>query len=151
MPQAVITIEQVGSPIRRTCRQRKTLIGLGLNRMHRVVEVSDTPAIRGMIAKVSHMVRVVYATSDLEAFVAEVTGEYRDILVGPHSPVVRGEVLWRQFEAVVTAYHANHGKDDRRLIEVVNELAVAKMLVDCHSACNFDPLSWGDRRPKLTP
>ena len=42
--------------------------------------MSDTPAIRGMIAKVSHMVRVVYATSDLEAFVAEVTGEYRDIL-----------------------------------------------------------------------
>ena len=42
---------------------------------------------------------------------------------------MRGEVLWRRFEAVVTAYHANHGKDDRRLIEVVNELAVAKMLV----------------------
>ena len=54
-----ITIEQVGSPIRRPDVQRRTLIGLGLNKRHRTVTLEDTPAIRGMIAKVAHLVRVV--------------------------------------------------------------------------------------------
>jgi hypothetical protein len=83
-----------------------------------------------MIAKVSHMIRVIYATTNLDAFVAEVGTEYRDILVGPHRRVTRGGTLWAKFDAAVTAYHANHGKDDGCLIEVVNELAVAKVLVD---------------------
>jgi large subunit ribosomal protein L30 len=55
----VIKVEQVGSPIRRHHTQRETLIGLGLNRIGRVAEVPDTPATRGMIAKVQHLVRVV--------------------------------------------------------------------------------------------
>jgi large subunit ribosomal protein L30 len=54
-----ITVEQIGSPIRRPEKQRQTLIGLGLNKLHRVRTLEDTPAIRGMIAKVSHLVRVV--------------------------------------------------------------------------------------------
>ena len=54
-----ITVEQTGSPIRRPAHQRETLIGLGLNKMHRRREVPDNPAVRGMIAKVSHMVRIV--------------------------------------------------------------------------------------------
>lgn len=54
-----LVIEQVGSPIRRPAHQRETLIGLGLNKMHRRREVPDNPAVRGMIAKVSHMVRIV--------------------------------------------------------------------------------------------
>ena len=54
-----VTVEQIGSPIRRPERQEKTLIGLGLNKMHRVRTLEDTPAVRGMIAKVSHLVRVV--------------------------------------------------------------------------------------------
>ena len=54
-----IKIEQTGSPIRRHHTQRETLIGLGLNRIGRVAEVPDTPATRGMIAKVAHLVRVV--------------------------------------------------------------------------------------------
>ena len=54
----VIKIEQTGSPIRRHHSQRETLIGLGLNRIGRVVEVADTPQIRGMIAKVAHLVHV---------------------------------------------------------------------------------------------
>jgi large subunit ribosomal protein L30 len=54
-----IKIKQVGSPIRRRHDQRETLIGLGLNRIGRVAEVPDTPATRGMIAKVAHIVRVV--------------------------------------------------------------------------------------------
>jgi len=56
--EKVIKIEQTGSPIRRHHSQRETLIGLGLNRMGRVVEVADTPQIRGMIAKVAHLVHV---------------------------------------------------------------------------------------------
>lgn len=55
----VIKIEQTGSPIRRHHSQRETLIGLGLNRIGRVAELPDTPQIRGMIAKVRHLVRLV--------------------------------------------------------------------------------------------
>ena len=55
---ATIIIRQTGSPIRRPKDQRETLKGLGLNRMGRVAELPDTPAVRGMIAKVAHMVRV---------------------------------------------------------------------------------------------
>jgi large subunit ribosomal protein L30 len=51
-------VKQTGSPIRRKADQRATLIGLGLNKMNRVRELEDTPAVRGMIAKVSHLVQV---------------------------------------------------------------------------------------------
>jgi len=57
-----IKIKQIGSPIRRQHTQRETLIGLGLNRIGRVAEVPDTPQMRGMIAKVKHLVEVVEAT-----------------------------------------------------------------------------------------
>ncbi|MFB0611030.1 50S ribosomal protein L30 [Aurantiacibacter poecillastricola] len=56
---ATIKIKQVGSPIRRPESQRKILIGLGLNKMHKVVELKDTPEVRGAIAKVPHMVEIV--------------------------------------------------------------------------------------------
>ncbi len=54
-----IVVEQTGSPIRRPADQRATLIGLGLNKIRRRRTLPDTPAVRGMIAKVSHLVRVV--------------------------------------------------------------------------------------------
>jgi large subunit ribosomal protein L30 len=54
-----IKVEQTGSPIRRDGTQRATLIGLGLNKIGRTKDVPDTPATRGMIAKVAHLVRVV--------------------------------------------------------------------------------------------
>jgi large subunit ribosomal protein L30 len=53
-----VRITQIGSPIGRRADQRKTLIGLGLNRMHRTRELEDTPAVRGMINKVRHLVRI---------------------------------------------------------------------------------------------
>ena len=53
-----LTVVQTGSPIRRTKDQRATLRGLGLDRIGRRAELEDTPSIRGMIAKVAHMVRV---------------------------------------------------------------------------------------------
>ena len=56
---ATVTVRQTGSPIRRKPDQRATLVGLGLNRVGREVTLEDTPSIRGMIAKVSHMVEVV--------------------------------------------------------------------------------------------
>jgi large subunit ribosomal protein L30 len=56
-----ITVEQTGSPIGRPAAQRQTLIGLGLNKIGRQAVLEDTPAVRGMIAKVAHMVRVVEA------------------------------------------------------------------------------------------
>jgi large subunit ribosomal protein L30 len=54
-----ITVEQTGSPIRRPAEQRATLIGLGLNRIRRRKTLPDTPSVRGMIAKVQHLVRIV--------------------------------------------------------------------------------------------
>jgi large subunit ribosomal protein L30 len=59
MAEKTITVEQTGSPIRRTQDQRATLVGLGLNKLHRRKTLEDTPAVRGMIKKVSHLVRVV--------------------------------------------------------------------------------------------
>ncbi len=56
---STIKIKQIGSPIRRPSHQRKTLIGLGLNKMHRVVELQDTPEIRGAVAKLPHLVAVI--------------------------------------------------------------------------------------------
>ena len=53
-----IKVTQIGSPIGRTKDQRGTLIGLGLNKMHRTSELEDTSAVRGMISKVHHLVRV---------------------------------------------------------------------------------------------
>jgi large subunit ribosomal protein L30 len=55
---AKIKIKQTGSPIRRPASQRATLIGLGLNKMNRVVEIEDTPEVRGMIQTVRHMVQI---------------------------------------------------------------------------------------------
>jgi large subunit ribosomal protein L30 len=54
-----ITVEQIGSPIRRPAIQRATLIGLGLNKLHRRRTLEDTASVRGMIASVQHLVRVV--------------------------------------------------------------------------------------------
>ena len=56
---ATVTVRQTGSPIRRTKDQRATLAGLGLNKIGRVSTLEDTPSIRGMIAKVHHLVEVV--------------------------------------------------------------------------------------------
>jgi len=55
---ATIKVTQTGSPIRRTKDQRATLVGLGLNKMHRTRELEDSPEVRGMIRKVQHMVTV---------------------------------------------------------------------------------------------
>lgn len=54
-----VTVQQIGSPLRRPKDQQQTLIGLGLNKMNRRRTLEDTPAVRGMIRKVSHLVRVV--------------------------------------------------------------------------------------------
>ncbi len=59
MSEKTVTVEQIGSPIRREKRQRATLVGLGLNKMHRRRVLKDTPQVRGMINKISHLVRVV--------------------------------------------------------------------------------------------
>ncbi len=54
-----IVIKQIGSPIRRPAKQRATLIGLGLNKMHKTSELEDTPSVRGMINSIPHMVEIV--------------------------------------------------------------------------------------------
>ncbi len=58
MANETIKVTQTGSPIGRKKDQRATLVGLGLNKMHRTRELEDTPAVRGMIAKVQHLVKV---------------------------------------------------------------------------------------------
>lgn len=59
-----IVVRQIGSPIRRPAKQRQTLIGLGLNKMHKVRELEDTPAVRGMIGKIPHLVEIVECRGD---------------------------------------------------------------------------------------
>ncbi|HSF94933.1 MAG TPA: 50S ribosomal protein L30 [Thermohalobaculum sp.] len=54
-----IVVKQVGSPIRRPADQRATLIGLGLNKMHKTRELEDTPAVRGMVGKIPHLVQII--------------------------------------------------------------------------------------------
>ena len=56
--RATVRVTQIGSPMGRPKDQRQTLIGLGLNKMHRTRTLEDTPAVRGMISKVAHLVRV---------------------------------------------------------------------------------------------
>ncbi|WP_198375871.1 50S ribosomal protein L30 [Neoroseomonas rubea] len=57
-PKKTVKVTQVGSPIGRKPGQKETLVGLGLNKLHRSRELEDTPAVRGMIRKVAHLVRV---------------------------------------------------------------------------------------------
>jgi large subunit ribosomal protein L30 len=58
MANQTVRVTQICSAIGRQAYQRKTLIGLGLNKLHRQREIEDTPAVRGMIKKVRHLVRV---------------------------------------------------------------------------------------------
>ena len=53
-----LKITQTGSPIRRDKTQRATLVGLGLNKLHRSIEVEGTPEVLGQVKKVQHLVRV---------------------------------------------------------------------------------------------
>jgi large subunit ribosomal protein L30 len=54
-----IVVKQVGSPIRRPADQRATLVGLGLNKMHKTRELEDTPSVRGMVEKIPHLVEII--------------------------------------------------------------------------------------------
>jgi large subunit ribosomal protein L30 len=54
-----IVVKQTGSPIRRPAKQRATLVGLGLNKMHKTRELEDTPSVRGMVRSIPHMVEII--------------------------------------------------------------------------------------------
>jgi len=54
-----IVVKQIGSPIRRPAKQRATLIGLGLNKMHKARELEDTPSVRGMVDSIPHLVAII--------------------------------------------------------------------------------------------
>ncbi len=54
-----VTVQQIASPLRREPSQRQTLIGLGLNKMHKRRTLVDSPQVRGMVAKIAHLVRIV--------------------------------------------------------------------------------------------
>jgi large subunit ribosomal protein L30 len=58
MASKTIKVTQIGSPIGRPADQEATLVGLGLNKLHRSRELEDTPSVRGMISKVRHLLRV---------------------------------------------------------------------------------------------
>lgn len=132
-----IVVQQIGSGLRRPAIQRETLRGLKLGRIGRVADLADTSGTRGMLAKVKHLVRVMYTSRELDEFVAEVTAEYRDILVGADSRVTRGKALWDQFDPAVAICHSSFGVNDSRLIECVNEMAMARVLVDDPALQNF--------------
>ena len=64
MAEKTVTVQQIGSPIRREASQRQTLVGLKLNKLRRSSTLPDTPEVRGMIDKVRHLVRVDDGSSD---------------------------------------------------------------------------------------
>jgi large subunit ribosomal protein L30 len=129
MYRAWITVEQIASPIRRHHKQRATLIGLRLNRLGRISVLPDTPETRGMITQVRHLVRVLdrRVEFDIDGFVAAVREEYH---VAVTTRITNGGVLWRHFEEAVAGYRADPRRDERRITERVNELAMAKVLID---------------------
>jgi ribosomal protein L30 len=127
MSKTRMMVEQIASPIRRHHKQRETLIGLGLNRIGRIAELPDTAETRGMIAKVSHLVRLVRQATELDCFIEMVRAEYHGIIT---TRIVRGDVLWAQFEEAAAACRVDPKGDDRQISERVNELAVAKFLLD---------------------
>ncbi len=59
MAKKTIKVKQIGSPIGRPAKQKAILVGLGLNKMNKVVELEDTAAIRGMVNKIPHLVQIV--------------------------------------------------------------------------------------------
>ena len=63
---AQVRVTQIGSPIGRPADQRATLVGLGLNKMHRSRVLEDTPAVRGMIDKIPHLVRAESVDAEAE-------------------------------------------------------------------------------------
>ena len=122
-----ITVQQTRSPIRRRYDQRLTLVGLKLNKIGRVAELPDTPQTRGMIAKVAHLVRIIGQETELDCFVRTVRAQYYELIT---TRIRRGEVLWAQFEVAVEACRVDPKGDDRQITEKVNEMAVAKVLLD---------------------
>lgn len=62
LTKQVVRVKRTGSPIRRERSQGATLLGLGLKRLNQIVELEDTPSVRGMIRKVAHLVEVVDTT-----------------------------------------------------------------------------------------
>jgi large subunit ribosomal protein L30 len=122
-----IVVQQIRSPSRRQHTQRETLVGLKLNRIGRIAELPDTPQTRGMIAKVAHLVRVLYLPTELDYFVEAVRAEYYEPIT---ARIQRGDVLWAQFEEAVAACRADPKGDDRQISERVNEMAVAKVLLN---------------------
>ena len=127
MSRTTITVQQIASPIRRHHKQRETLIGLGLNRIGRCKESPDTEETRGMIAKVAHLVQIIGQKTELDFFIEAVRAEYHQAIT---MRIVRGNILWQQFEQAVAACRADAKGDDRQISERVNEMAVAKVLLD---------------------
>lgn len=64
---ATIVVKQIGSPIRRPADQRATLVGLGLNKMHKTRELEDTPSVRGMIEKIRISSKSLKSAPELQA------------------------------------------------------------------------------------
>src|SRR5215471_21360152 len=100
MNNAWITVQQTRSPIRRVGKLFDAADAVEAEADQDRAPISGTPATRGMIRKVSHLVRVIRETTELDKFVEEVRAIYHDV-VTVH--VRRGNFLWQQFEAAVGA------------------------------------------------
>lgn len=59
MSKKTIVVKQIASPCRRPDVQRRTLIGLGLNKVHKTRELEDTPSVRGMVNAIPHLVKII--------------------------------------------------------------------------------------------
>lgn len=130
MARMLLTITQTGSAIR--CQYRRsqvvpTLRGLKLNRIGRTARLPDTPAVRGMIDSVRHIVEVVRWEPDIAWFATQMRVAYKDEIVGR---ITRGGVLWDRFEQAVDTCLTDPLASDRPLTECANEIAVAAILAE---------------------
>ena len=98
-----------------------------LNRIGRIAQLPDTPAVRGMINSVRHIVEVIRWEPDIAWFAAQMRAAYKDKIVGR---IARGGVLWDRFEQAVDTFLTDPLASDRPLTECANEIAVAAVLAE---------------------
>lgn len=100
--------------------------GLKLNRVGRIARLPDTPAVRGMINSVRHIVEVIRWEPDIAWFATQMRAAYKEIVCR----IARGGVLWDRFEQAVDTCLTDLLAGDRPLTECANEIAVAAVLTE---------------------
>jgi large subunit ribosomal protein L30 len=137
MSKTVITLRQTGSPIRRHHDQRETLIGLGLNRIGRVVQVPNTPETRGMIAKVKHLVRL-EAQLKIYGDTNTLLGNTDDALQLKALKQLSSDKRLIWFSSHIVRYEAMNTKNEIKRSRLVGEHEARKLILKDEKIVGFN-------------